>query len=122
MRKLLTFISAALILAASTTSFADVMDTATIAKIHAEVKTNFIEKCKSDMKGATEAMCMCLAEKTQTSLDDGALGKCTNDVAGGPCVSQAVSQAVLKSMTKENVTACAQQNAQPMTTTSTTAN
>lgn len=109
MRKTFKIVLAALLTFSSYQALAasnPTLDEATIAKIHNEVQTSFAEKCKTDMKGSTTALCGCLADKMQANLDNTALSKCTNDMDGGKCVANEISKTVLKVMTKENIAAC----------------
>ena len=104
--RLILLISSSFFFLLSQTAFADNLDTATIAKIHDQVKTGFLEKCHKEMTGATDATCNCLADKAQTNLDDGALGKCANDNSGSACITQAVSAATTQTMSADSVKSC----------------
>lgn len=113
MRKFLTMLSAAMLILFSYASgaFAETLNDATIKQIHNEVKTILAAKCIKDMKGGTDAICSCLGDKAQQSLNDAALAKCTNDEKGGPCISNAVKEATEKALAKENILACKKQSA-----------
>jgi hypothetical protein len=98
--------SAIFLLTANVAYASDNLDADTIKKIHVQVKIKFLEKCKEEMEGATDAICNCLADKAAASLDDSILASCSNDKTGGPCIVNAVSIATKKALSKESVKLC----------------
>lgn len=107
MRNLLLMLLASVsLLSFSNVVLAATLDAATIKSIHDEIKPSFLAKCKKDMVGATDALCLCLGEKIASSLDDTALGLCASDDSGGPCITNAVAAATTMGMTKENIDQC----------------
>ncbi|MDR3477239.1 MAG: hypothetical protein P4M14_04335 [Gammaproteobacteria bacterium] len=106
MRKLLTIISGSVaLLSLNSAVFAANLDSAAISTIHQQIKSAFVEKCKSSM-GASDITCGCLSDKADKSLDDAALGQCANDASGSSCITQAVSKAATVAMSQANIEEC----------------
>jgi hypothetical protein len=97
---------AGLILVANNIAYAENLGSEAIKLIHTEVKVQFKEKCKNTIEDATDAICDCLSNKAETSLDDKVLAECSNDQTGGECVTNAVSVAAKKALSKDNVKFC----------------
>ena len=77
-----------------------------IKQVHDQVKASFFDGCSKDLKGPVVEICRCLAEKTQMSLDDNALSKCSNDDSGKNCVVSVVKDASTKATTQDNIAEC----------------
>lgn len=77
-----------------------------IKQVHEQVKASFFDGCSKDLKGTVVEICRCLAEKTQTNLDDTALSKCNNDNSGQNCVVKIVKDASTKATTPDSITDC----------------
>lgn len=91
---------------ATFTATAATLDANLIAQLHEKVKTSFIMKCKTEMAGANDAICNCLADKAQSNLNDSELSKCNNDSTGVTCVAKVVAAASAQALSQENINAC----------------
>lgn len=94
----------ALCLGFSATSFA--ADTATVTFVHEKTKTAMTQECKKMMPNATDAVCACVGDKAQSSLDDAALKQCPDGDGLQNCVRDAVLNAAKVALSDDNVKGC----------------
>jgi len=113
LKKSLVLLSAPLIMF-SGVLFAAPLDKATISDVHVKMKDSIKSKCMSEMDGATNDSCDCLADKAQKSLDDGALGKCENSEAGSACVVDEVKKATMQALAPDSMAACKKGSSAPV--------